>query len=195
MFAEGSCITKSQWMAHNEVESTFAFKVAMTFFQTILVTMLALTSLSPLLAPTKCCWLWVAAVFVKQKWLCAGLQAGQRRVGLHNILIKLEYNSEPTRIRFKCSGKVHRGRERERCSPSHALHKTQKWLTSHLQQQIQWGAVKPMRETTDNKHKDITEMTWLYHELHLILFVHYNLDPVLITPQHLHMERGSISTT
>jgi hypothetical protein len=29
-------------MAHNDVESTFAFKVAMSFFQTILVTMLAL---------------------------------------------------------------------------------------------------------------------------------------------------------
>jgi hypothetical protein len=29
-------------MTHNEVESTFAFKVAMSFFQTILVTMFAL---------------------------------------------------------------------------------------------------------------------------------------------------------
>ena len=63
-------------------------------------------------------------------------------------------------------------------------------LILYLEKGIEWGAVKPLCKTSDDKDDDITEVPSLYQQIHFTLTVHHNPQPVLIISEQLHLYNG-----
>jgi len=47
-------------------------------------------------------------------------------------------------------------------------------LGLYLEKGIEWGAVKPLCKTSDDKDDNITEVPSLYQQIHFTLTVHHN---------------------
>lgn len=67
--------------------------------------------------------------------------------------------------------------------------------SSHLQEQVEWRAVEPLRESSNDKHNYIPDMTRLHHKFNFILGVHDDLHAMRVIAKNLNMERGCVGAT